>query len=192
MFVCVCMHVCEKEGVAFTGAGKRGSQGHKSQAIYPPLSPVDWKKKARYWCQKRWINGDLQQDTNIGLTTALVCFYWNSLVFLIVVMQLLCVPTLQLPITHSANSILHGQRAVSFVSMSFNWKRRHNVHMCNVVPEWVQRSPAEHVEKFTRPSGVNGSALEERERGLIQHSAQDSQENGDRDRQKRQVHFAAL
>lgn len=36
--------------------------------------------------------------------------------------------------------------------------------MCYAAPKWKQRSPVEHVEKFTRPTGVNGSALEERER----------------------------
>lgn len=189
-----CACVCDREGVSLLeqvrAAGWAINQRQSTHHCH--LLIGEKKTTKQHWWQKMWINSDLQQGTSTVLVR-LYCKQLDILVFLIVVMQLLTAtvvcPHSQLQTTHDTKSILHGQRPVFFVSMSFNWKHWHNVYMWNVVPEWVQRSPVEHVEKFTRPSGVNGSALEEGERGLIQHSALDSLEKRDgvQDRHKGKV-----
>lgn len=168
---CMCVCVCV--------AGKRGRLGHESKAIYPPLSPADWKNQQ--WWPKIWIN--LQQGTSIVLTV-LVCLNClskqvNLLVFLILAV-----------INSSCVSLLSARTNNTWYKLNIAWLKTNILEyhcpliegtgtvciydLCHAVPQWKQRSPVEHVERFTRPSGVNGSALEERERGLIQHSAQDS------------------
>lgn len=79
-------------GEVFIGAGKRGRLGYKSKAIYPPLSPADWKTNTGG--RKCELMATFSEVQALCYNTVVLCFYsfpdFSQWLLIAVVLSLVC------------------------------------------------------------------------------------------------------